>query len=664
VTKGRNPEKRFEAEFDNPLKKPMHPWGWVLLAAFSSGFLRAEVPMDMDSPFPKTALLQDKTGKKEERDIQSAKLTGDKVELRYPGGGVGVFPRGEIMAIFPRLPNPGQEASLEQIDRALRFLEGLTEEFQGRPEVSADTLQRWRELRKPAEEALERKRRADQQALETRKSEEAALVKAWMSEASEISRPRSEAELDKLKQAGEKFLTAGVGNENKIRDLLFALSQVSGKEKGEPLPELSKLDEIQATVAPDDLLVWLATGIFLVSLFGLLAATSFVTTGLTRLREGALLGGFLYGGVGLGIFYGLFLVWWSQSPQGVAWESEASPQFKQMALFAKNRVKPVYFFPEQEFELTPREFVTGLMATLRPHPEKTGLFKGSFQEGKLWIQPKEWIWRQPVTVLALPFPLVFSFSGKFPVREKWSEVTADRVTLGRLSLPGFLVASLGEGISSSFRSGLAAGGFQGVELARGTGESVMVKVPASGTRPVLKKTEAVQSVSKQVYRKDISAEDLAQSFIEGKGGEFFGKFVVVDGIVEKVSSGSEYSPSALQENSTKAAPKIAGDRFDVFYLRGAEHYGFRKDPLYIRCVVKSPLVFSMDSYGDVYMGTNVNVVKEKAWIKKGKRVRFLKEGRVQSEEIRNNEIEVYGIELDDGGSTEIQVFETNASGSP
>ena len=226
-----------------------------------------------------------------------------------------------------------------------------TEKFQGRPEVSADTLKAWRELRKPAEEAAERKRRADQQALEQRKNEEASLVKAWMVEATEILLPRSEAELEKLKKTGEQFLADGVGNENKIRDVLFALSQVSGKEKGEPLPDLSKLDEVQPALVPDDLLIWLATGIFLASLFGLLAGTSFLTTGLTRLREGALLGGFLYGTIGAVVFYVLFLVWWSPPPPGIAWESEASPKIKQMALFAKNRVKPVYFFPEQEFEV-------------------------------------------------------------------------------------------------------------------------------------------------------------------------------------------------------------------------------------------------------------------------------------------------------------------------
>jgi hypothetical protein len=66
----------------------------------------------------------------------------------------------------------------------------------------------------------------------------------------------------------------------------------------------------------------------------------------------------------------------------------------------------------------------------------------------------------------------------------------------------------------------------------------------------------------------------------------------------------------------------------------------------------------MDNYGDIYKGPNANIVKEKAFIKKGYRVKFLKEGRVQSDQIKNNEIEVYGVEID--GDGDIQCFDPSA----
>jgi hypothetical protein len=87
-------------------------------------------------------------------------------------------------------------------------------------------------------------------------------------------------------------------------------------------------------------------------------------------------------------------------------------------------------------------------------------------------------------------------------------------------------------------------------------------------------------------------------------------------------------------------------------------YGFRKDPLYIKVIIKSPEVFVMDNYGDIYKGPTANIVKEKAFIKKGYRVKFLKEGRVQSDQIKNNEIEVYGVEID--GDGDIKCFDPSA----
>jgi hypothetical protein len=87
-------------------------------------------------------------------------------------------------------------------------------------------------------------------------------------------------------------------------------------------------------------------------------------------------------------------------------------------------------------------------------------------------------------------------------------------------------------------------------------------------------------------------------------------------------------------------------------------YGYRKDPLYIKVIIKSPDVFVMDNYGDIYKGPSANIVKEKAFIKKGYRVKFLKEGRVQSDQIKNNEIEVYGVEID--RDEDIQCFDPSA----
>jgi hypothetical protein len=102
---------------------------------------------------------------------------------------------------------------------------------------------------------------------------------------------------------------------------------------------------------------------------------------------------------------------------------------------------------------------------------------------------------------------------------------------------------------------------------------------------------------------------------------------------------------------------MGAETFDIFYLRGAKAYGYRNDPLLIKCLIKSAQVFVMDSYGDIYTGPKADILKDKPLIKKGYRVKFLKEGRVESERIQNNEIEVYGIEL--SSEADIQTYDPN-----
>jgi hypothetical protein len=298
------------------------------------------------------------------------------------------------------------------------------------------------------------------------------------------------------------------------------------------------------------------------------------------------------------------------------------------------------------------DFATGILSSLPPSEESTGMFKGKLKEGKLWVVKDRYIWGQPVTALGIPIPVSFVFEGKIPSPESWQEVTPDRVSLGKVVIPEPLGSVFAESMKAILQDGLNSGGLSGIKAKSGEGNDLIVSTQSSGKKPVL---AAITS-----YRKEISAEDLAKVFVGNKGAEFNGKFVLIEGVVDKISSGSEFSGIANAGlgdplKKEKASQKIKDDQFDVFYLHGIDSYGYRKDPLYIKLVIKSPDVFVMDSYGDVYKGPNANIVKEKALIKKGYRVKFLKEGRVQSDQIKNNEIEVYGVEID--GDGDIQCFD-------
>jgi hypothetical protein len=164
--------------------------------------------------------------------------------------------------------------------------------------------------------------------------------------------------------------------------------------------------------------------------------------------------------------------------------------------------------------------------------------------------------------------------------------------------------------------------------------------------------EEVKEVSGEVYQKEITAETLAKIYKEGKLDAFLGKYVLLDGIIMEISSGSEYSGGVnaspgLGVNSPLA--KMKEDNFDVFYLKGAAK---------IKCFIKSKDTFAKDSNGDIYLGPRVNTVQAEPIIKSGLRVKFQTEGRVQGVN-KFGEIEVYGIRLDTPG--DVKCYDPNQS---
>ena len=616
--------------------------------------------MDLDSPFLKTALVKGTTGATEEREVTKAKIVGDKVELTTTKGGVALFPVTDVSAILPKLPNAGVIYQLKDVDDTIRMLESLPADLKHRPEALAETLQKWKDLRKPAEEAEAKRKQEELRAEAGRLKQEESKVNEWLKDAADFQKPRSESDLAVVREQGQNFLERKVGDAVKIRDYLALVAQVVGKEKGGPLPDLVKLNEIQPKLVADDLLVWVVVGVLAISFFGLLIGLSFTSSGLTRLREGGILGGIVFGGLGVAILAGLAAIWWPVGGEGEPIGLTVSPGMERVVTFAKNSVKPVYFLPSIEFRIPSHDFATGILASLPPSEEAAGMFKGKLKEGKLWIAKDRYTWTQPVTALGIPIPVSFVFEGKTPTAGSWQEITADQVSLGKVVIPGPLGSAFAEAMKATLQNGLNAGGLSGIKAQSGDGNDLILNIRSSGTKPILAATTNTASSS---YRKEITAEDLAKVFVDNKGDEFNGKFVLIEGVVDKISSGNEYSGGANAGigdplNKDKGPMKIKDDQFDVFYLHGMDSYGYRKDPLYIKVIIKSPDVFVMDNYGDIYKGPKANIVKEKAFIKKGYRVKFLKEGRVQSDQIKNNEIEVYGVEID--GNGDIQCFDPSA----
>ena len=639
--------------------------------------------MDLESPFIKIALIKSSTGGVEAREVTKAKTIGDKIEFITIKGGVAIFPAIDVLALLPKIPESGVGYQLKDVDEAIRLLESLPPDIKQRPEASTEALQKWKDLKKPAEEA-DRKRKQEeaeavaQKAIEEKKAAEEKIkveldrLSSWFKEAADFQKPRSEEELEKLRVEGQNFLRNKTGDTAKVYDCLAVLSQVLPKEKGGPLPDLAKLSEVQPNIAPDDLLVWVTAGILIVSFFGLLMGLSFTSSGMTRLREGAVLGGVVFGGLGLTILTGLAAIWWPMSGDGENISIAISPSMERTIIFAKNSVKPAYYLPSSESKASGLEFASSLLASLPPSADSSGMLKGKLKEGTFWIKADAWMWKQPVTALGIPIPVSFMFQGKIPKAAVWSDVSIEKVSLGRLTLPESLGSVFCDGMKSALQSGLSSGGFASIKATQMDDGQLLISTQASGTKPKVEIKEEEKEVvnevkpdaTKAVYRKMITAEGLAQEFQKGHGKEFIGKFILLEGFVERVESGSEVSgvPAAskqvgMKKNKTKdegsLLPKgeFGQSTYDSFYLRTGSKP--------IRCLIKSQFVFVQDERKDIYLGPSADTIAAEPFIKNGYRVKFLTEGRVE-EVNRYGEIEVYGIRLDpDKLKEQIEIFDPN-----
>jgi hypothetical protein len=639
-------------------------WAIALGGLLTVGLVRAEAPMDLDSPFPKVALIKAKTGGMEEREIVKVKKIGEGLEMETRKGSTALLPLADVLGILPRLPEGTERYGPEDVARALALLEALPAPLNQRPEASADTLQKWRDLKKPAEEAEAKREEENRRAAEDKRKKEeemqAVQIQAWMREAGDFFKARTAQELAQVRQNGEELARAYPTQRDLVQETLAALSQVQPKEMGQPLPELSKLNEVQPRLIPDDLLGWLAGGVLIISFFGLLFGLAFFSSSLTQFKEGAWLGGVVYGIAGLVLLGVLVWTWLPAQVIGEAVPSRADPKMEELGIYLKNRAKPVYYFPAKQFSFSAEEWRSGVLGYLPVSEKSVGLFKVKMKEGELRLTEGKWIWQQPLTALGIPLPFQLTLEGPTPELQDWENPAIFKVRLGRWSLPDSIAGLLKDSASSIFQQGLASGGLAGVSLDKDGEGVISISVPAAGVRP---KYELATTKKEVAYRREITAEELAKAFTENKGKEFQGKFVVIEGVVEKISSGSEYSGVSLASqgsglNPGKAPARIREESFDIFYLRAMNSFGHRKDPLFIKLLVKSPDVFVMDSYGDIYKGPNANTVRDKPFIKKGYRVKFLKEGRVQTDQIINNEIEVYGVEI--SGDEDIQPYDPSS----
>jgi len=631
-------------------------WMLALGGLLAAVMVRAEAPLDLDSPFLKTALITGKEGGYEERVIRAAKPAGVNLEMELQAGGIALIPKADVAAILPRLPEATMDFGIGDLQKAISFLESLPAPLRERPEASPGVLEKWRGyLPVAAEKETQRAEQKKKEEAELGKSG-AAKVAGWVADWSDFRKSRTAEEIRDLRTRGEALRKAAPSEEATVEEGLAFLAQWQARPGASPLPDLEKLEGVAGAMEPEDLLAWTGAGILVASFFGLLIGLSFVSSGLTRFKDGAWLGGLVFLPIGLAVLGALGAVWWPVAGAGKEVEPALSPALERLVFAAKNSAQPVFFFPSVSVEAECGETAAGMLAAVSPAEEPTGFLKARFRESTCWLDDGGWTYRQTLTVGGLPFPLSLTFAGGPPSLGEWRQPAARKFWLGSIPLPVGLGEMFFQSVLASWGQGAEKAGLGKMRMEEGSAGKIRLSLAASGKRPELK----MEVASQAIYRREISAEDLARAFADGHGKEFAGKFVLLDGVVEKVESGSELSGGTTASDAALLSGRSheMGSRqnFDVFFLRGLGSHGIRKDPLEIRCMIKSGKVFVMDSRGDLYEGPHANTTQAEPIVKKGQRVKFLQEGRIESAEIKNNVVEVYGIRLDDPNQ-DIQVYD-------
>jgi len=604
--------------------------------------------MDLDSLFQKVLLYQSKTGAVERREIKQCKRIGEKIEVEKATEGVLVIPVKDILLIIPVIPKEDFLCSPQEVDAAIRFLEGVPAPLAQQAGVDGNTLEAWRKLKERAAVDEAQKKGKEDKDKKTKEAEEKSKrdqeVRAWLVQASEFRLVRSEKDLKELRETGEVLARQPSEQSSDILDALVFLSQVQPKEKGEALPDLSQLNEIKAKVVPDDLLGWLTGGCLFLSFFLLLFGMGFLSSSLTRFKEGAFMGGVVFGFCSVFLLGALGWTWWPIPSTGSRIEPNTNANMEELVLYIKNRIKPAYYFPKKTFTISVDEWRSAILSWLPPSEESTGLFKAKMGHVSLFTENGQWSLRQPMTALGIPLPITFTFQGNTPELKNWDKPAIEKIYLGHWPLPDFIRGMVAESAENIWQQGLSSIGLSGVPLGMADQGMIVVSMPAVGTKPKYELPQVVEEkkpvLSSETIKKKIAAEDLIKEI-----QLYQGRFVLLDGYVEDVDSGGEYSGDSKATEgfggkvlADKPNGQIGMDRIDKFFLHGG-----------LICLIKSKGVFTKDNArGDIYWGPRANTIQGEPIIKKGMRVRFMTEGRVEGRS-------VYGIRLDE--ASQIQCYD-------
>ena len=599
---------------------------------------------DLHSPFTKTAIIEGRYGKSEEREILSAKI-GDKVfELVRPDGSLAVIDKDKVIAILPKLPSPGLAFTQQEAKDALAFILRAKTTLPSCAETSESVVAAWNKY-------ANEKSRHEISIEKAAQTEMEAWVAKYPIEKDDVIKIDSENYL----KEGQALLKKEGVDKKVVQERLSKIQQMMSMD-------LSKVQDLALVINWDEVSIYfptiLALWFIILTLWAFFNASNVFTSVKMAVQS------LFSGGNRIAIpatillwisccLIGVYLVIQSSrkellpmAPSSVSTTPIVqSPSEKALYLSLNSKNKWSSQGPRQS-EVSSKEFLELVFQKLKPKESETSLYRFgqpaiSFLEGRI-------LWVQPLSLLKYQLQLRFEIPtglGNFA----FENMPVSSCHLGALPLGGFIGEFIFHQLEPSFANFNDLLGIRSGSVWSWKGNDRIVVNTPEVVVSQKNSTELSSMRAVPIYKKVVSSQELAEVFARGFGGVYMGQYVEVWGDVVEVSSGHRLGNSLASEIVRNTLTQSGGpgaaaqvmaagseDLPDAFFL--STGINGLPSQVKVKCVVKSPLAYFLDTRGDLYIaGQNPN--SDASLLPKGTPISF-QGGRVES--FDRNTVEIYG----------------------
>lgn len=618
----------------------------VILSVLMAVMAKAEVPMDLDSPFSKTAAFSNTLGQQEVREVVAGEKKGGLVELRKADGTLIVVPEAKIVAVVPKLPNAGLKYTRAEASKAYLFLQKAQSQLLGMEEVSPAALKAWSNLAK------------QESNYETEaKKTKAAMLQNWFSKVTLEGDEVQNVSLEEYIREGEKYLALAGEDRAAIQERLEKARQRLAMD----FEKLGKIRLCPTWNNINPVIPMGAIGILaLVALWGLVNINNFFTV--IKMAFMSLFASERSSRVlifnlksSFGVVLGSLLLYCVY----LATRVEKSAKHENIGTgLTTNEKKALYLSlntryhwskqASEAIKVSASNVLTYLFSKIENADPSVGFV--TYETPLFRIQPGKLILIQGLKIASVPLQLKLDIAfGDGPF--SFSQFKTCGFWLGRLPLGSFIGDYLANELAAAFDGWDGQIGINQNSKWQWDGKSqLLISCPEVDQRSAIASSSSEEKKTFK-FKKELSAPELAQMFADGNGSKYIGKYVDISGQIIEVSSSHRLGNSLTSETLrrvllknggneavSKISPKTLEDEPDVFFLFTATE---GNDKIKLKCVIKEPETFYLDARGDLYR-EGQNPDSAEPLVRKGTEAHF-KGGRIDS--FDRGVIELYDAKL-------------------